>query len=41
MVAEKGGYLMIIDIATSGGVVYAASDADLSQQVINIYPTLK
>ena len=41
MVAEKGGYMLIIDIATSGGVVYAASDADLSQQVIKIYPTLK
>ena len=41
MVAERGGYMLIIDIATSSGVVYAASDADLSQQVINIYPTLK
>ncbi len=41
MVAEKGGYMLIVDIASGAGVVYAASDADLSQQVINIYPTIK
>ena len=41
IVAEKGGYMLIIDIATSGGVVYAASAADLSSQVISVYPTVK
>ena len=40
-VAEKGGYLLIIDIATTEGVVYAASSADLSEQVIKLYPTIK
>ena len=41
IVAEKGGYMLIIDIATTEGVVYAASAADLSSQVISIYPTVK
>jgi len=40
-VAEKGGYMLIIDIATNEGVVYAASAADLSDQVIKVYPTIK
>ncbi len=41
MVAEQGGYLLIIDIATTEGVVYAASSADLSDLVIKLYPTIK
>ena len=41
IVAEKGGYLLIIDIATTQGVVYADSSADLSDQVIRLYPTIK
>ena len=41
IVAEKGGYMLIIDIATTEGVVYAASAADLSSQVISVYPTVK
>ena len=41
IVAEKGGYMLIIDIATGQGVVYAASAADLSSQVISLYPTIK
>ena len=40
-VAEDGGYMLIIDIATNEGVVYAASAADLSSKVISIYPTIK
>ena len=39
-VAEDGGYMLIIDIATTEGVVYAASDADLSSKVISLYPTI-
>ena len=40
-VAEKGGYMLIIDIATGQGVVYAASAADLSSQVISVYPQIR
>ena len=40
-VAEDGGYMLIIDIATTEGVVYAASASDLSSKVISIYPSIK